>query len=76
MTCPNHHETHYCPLYLAMHYPDGLGCGVGASGCQVARGRMNYSKAVARFESAHPGECQRLADKEFAERGAPLWVAQ
>lgn len=78
MSCPNHHETHYCPLYLADHYPDGLGCGVGAhfDGCDVSRGKMNYAKAVAKFEIAHPGECQRLAAKEFAERGAPLWRAQ
>lgn len=79
MPCQYHHETHYCPLYLASHYPRGGGCVTDSGpfgGCKVALGKMNYAKAVAAFEAAHPGACQLQAQRELEERGPPLWGMQ
>ncbi len=46
--CP-HERIEYCPLYVESHYGRGLGCVDDmALPCLVARGKMNYAKAVAK----------------------------
>lgn len=55
--CP-HKNILDCPLYLAAHIANAIGCDDGRlheSGCAVDR-RLNYDKAVAAFRATHPRE--------------------
>lgn len=63
--CP-HTDIRFCPLYLAAHDCQGLGCDdgrLGEGGCAVDRG-LNYATAVARL---CPREVAQAAWRASAE---------
>lgn len=62
--CP-HGAIHTCPLYIASHVGDGLGCVDDlARPCLVSRGRMNFHREVHRVIRARFGRFAIRAAKE------------
>jgi len=54
--CP-HNDVKHCPLYHAMHVPNGASCDDGKiddGDCAVARG-MNYARQVEKLRVQCPG---------------------
>ena len=64
--CP-HSRIEFCPLYIAAHEGDGLGCDDGRlgehDGCAVHRG-MDYGRALAKLSFANRELVQECAERE------------
>lgn len=64
--CPHANIIH-CPLYVAAHDPDGLGCVSSRDdgfACDVAEGSMDYSAALGRLMALDPRMVATLKWKE------------
>lgn len=62
--CP-HAEIRFCPLYIASHENDGLGCVDGmVDPCRVARGDGAYAAMVARLRPRLVAERRFLEEAE------------
>lgn len=66
--CPHGNIVH-CPLYVAAHEGDGLGCDdghMGFEGCAIDRG-ADYNQMVAKLCRKNPAMVRECADRENAE---------
>ena len=63
--CP-HDRIEFCPLYIAAHEGEGLGCDdgrLGEGGCAISRS-MDYGKALARLSLAKRELVLECAERE------------
>lgn len=66
-TCP-HADVQFCPLYLASHLGEGLGCDDGELGmgrCAVSRG-MDYASELGKISVRLPRDIAELKFREEA----------